>query len=104
MPASFAALETRVNAAVIARLSNREVQYTPVAGLQRVVVGIFDAQYAQLLDDLAGAATPALTCASSDVPDATNGAGVVVDGQAYEVVEPMPDGAGLTVLRLRKAD
>ena len=43
MPASFAALETRVNAAVIARLSNRVAVLTPAgSGVSREVEGIYD--------------------------------------------------------------
>lgn len=115
---SFAALESRVNAAVIKRLSNRVASCTPSGGgVPRDVPGLFDAEYAEQLDGMVGGSTPAFTCNSGYAVDLTAGATVVVpsvvevlpDGSevvwasvTYEVAEPMPDGAGFTVLRLRK--
>jgi hypothetical protein len=102
MPAAFAALESRVNAAVIDRLSNRTAAYTaPGGGAARDVDGIFDAHYATDLESLAGDSTPAFTCSTDTVSDATRGAHLTVGLEVFEVVEVMPDGAGLTVLRLR---
>lgn len=72
-----------------------------LAGLP--VVGIFDADYQ--LQDMAGgimSSAPVLTLASANVPANVVGASVVVGGVTYKVVEPMPDGTGVTVLRLRK--
>ena len=115
---SFAALESRVNGAVIRRLSNRIAQCTPPGGgLTRDVPGLFDAEYAEQLDGMVGGSTPVFTSSSGLVYDLTAGATIVVpsvpqtmpDGSeqvwasvTYEVVEPMPDGSGLTMLRLRK--
>jgi hypothetical protein len=44
---------------------------------------------------------PVLTLSSADVPPNVVGASVVVGAVTYKVVEPMPDGAGITMLRLR---
>lgn len=71
-----------------------------LAGLP--VRGIFDAEY-QLQDMASGvmSSAPVLTLASANVPANVVGALVVVNGLTYKVVEPMPDGTGITVLRLR---
>ena len=71
-----------------------------LAGLP--VRGIFDADY-QLQDMASGimSTAPVLTLASANVPANVVGASVVVGGVTYKVVEPMPDGTGITVLRLR---
>ena len=71
-----------------------------LAGLP--VRGIFDLDY-QLQDTASGimSSAPVLTLASANVPANVVGASVVVGGVTYKVVEPMPDGTGITVLRLR---
>lgn len=66
------------------------------------VSGIFDADY--LMQDLGGglaASGPVFMLASADVPDSVAGLPLVVRATTYKVVEPMPDGTGVTVLRLR---
>lgn len=71
-----------------------------LAGLP--VRGIFDAEYQ--MQDMAGgimSTAPVLTLASANVPANVVGASVVVNGLTYKVVESMPDGTGVTVLRLR---
>lgn len=110
----FAALEARVNARVIDRLSDRQASFTPATGgAARPVQGLYDAAYASQLDQLAGDVSPALTVRTDLVLDATPGAqlvllavldeaaNVVAPEETFEVVEPMPDGEGFTVLRLR---
>lgn len=115
---SFAALEARVNAAVIQRLSNRVASVVPAGGgAARPVSGIYDAAYATSLEDMVGGSTPAFTCSSAEGRDLTAGATIVLSSVTevlpngteivwasvtFAVVEHMPDGAGLTVLRLRK--
>lgn len=97
MAAPFAALEARVTGAVFRRLSNADATLNGLA-----VIGIFDNAYA--LQDVGGevyASGPVFTLASSAVPANVAGATLVVGGIAYKVVEPMPDGTGVTVLRLR---
>ena len=66
------------------------------------VTGIFDKAYIDLDagGSLAGT-TPVFTLASSAVPANVAGAALVVGGVTYKVVEPMPDGTGVTMLRLR---
>ena len=98
MATAFASLQARANLAIMERLSDT------VATLDGVEVsGLFDDEY--LLDDIAGGMAgsgPAFTLASSAVPPAVTGLALVVKGVTYKVVEPKPDGTGITVLRLRK--
>jgi len=97
MTAPFAALETRLNTAVFKQLSNVDAT---LAGL--TVRGIFDAAY-ELQDMASGimSSAPVLTLASADVPTNVVGASVVVGAVTYKVIEAMPDGTGITMLRLR---
>lgn len=102
--APFAALEARVNTTVIARLSNAVAVYTPAAGgVARDVLVIFDDNYEVVVDGMVASSGPAVTCNPLDVPAPVKDDALSVRGIAYKVVEPMSDGAGLTVLRLRKA-
>ena len=98
MTARFAALEARVNRAVFSHLGNVAplLAGVPLAG------AIFDADY-QLQDLASGimSSAPVLTLASADVPANVVGASAVVSGKTYKVVESLPDGTGVTVLRLR---
>lgn len=97
MTARFASLEARANGAVFSHLAN--VNAT-LAGLP--VSGIFDAEY-QLQDMATGIISnaPVLTLPSANVPSNVVGASVVIGAKTYKVVEPMPDGTGITMLRLR---
>lgn len=99
MTARFAALEARVNRAVFSHLGNTAPTLAGVA----IAGAIFDAEY-QLQDLASGimSSAPVLTLASADVPANVVGASVVVGAVVYKVVEPMPDGTGITLLRLRK--
>ena len=66
------------------------------------VTGILDKDY--LLEDLGGGMAtsgPVFTLASAAVPSVVAGLSLVVNGLTYKVVEPMPDGTGVTSLRLR---
>lgn len=97
MTSPFAAMESRLNAAVFRNLANATATLGGVA-----VVGIFDSEY--LLQDMGGsmaASGPVFTLASAYVPANVTGLLLVVNGMTYKVVEPMPDGTGVTVLRLR---
>lgn len=101
MPAPFARLESRVDRAVFGHLAN-------TSGLLdgQAVDGIWDEAYL----DIEGISTsgPVLT-----LPAAVAGCvvphksvfvrGTLVDGIVYSVVEARPDGAGMTLLRLREA-
>lgn len=66
------------------------------------VTGIFDAAYAaQDVGGFVASNGPAFTLASSSVPSPVVGLVLVVNATSYKVVEAMPDGTGITVLRLR---
>lgn len=79
------------------------LDFGSTATLDGVTVrGIFDADY-QLLDaggSLAGSA-PVFLLPTSDVPSPVAGLLLVHNTVTYKVVEPMPDGTGVTALRLR---
>lgn len=97
MAAPFAALETRVNAAVFRRLANADAT---LAGL--AVSGILRKPYQvdELTGGVAGSA-PEFDLLSSSVPANVIGATLVVGAATYQVVESMADGTGVTTLRLR---
>ena len=66
------------------------------------VVGIFDNYYE--FEDMGGgvsAVGPAFTLPSSSVPSPVTGLALIVGSTTYKVIEPMPDGMGITKLRLR---
>jgi len=103
MPAPFAALEARVNSAVVRILSNRVATFIPAGGEAREVAGIFDDRYEQLVEDMVAGSTPVFTCLTALVPDVDAGGQLVLDGATWDIVEPAPDATGMTVLRLRRA-
>lgn len=108
---SFAALEARVNAATMRRLSNAVATIgLPADAAGQTLDVIFDESYL-LIDQASGVASsiPVASVQESDMPEAMidaldRGDQVVLDinGCTYTVVEPKPDGTGWTVLRLRK--
>jgi len=64
------------------------------------VMGIFDNAYFD--QDMGGSgSTPSYTLPTSAVPANVVGMALVVGGTTYKVAEPMPDGTGVTTLRLR---
>lgn len=66
------------------------------------VVGIFENAYE--FEDMGGgvsASGPAFTLPSSAVPSSVIGLLLVIGATTYKVAEPMPDGSGVTKLRLR---
>lgn len=83
---------------------------TPVAVAGQTVGGIFDSAY-QYVDQGSGysGATPALTVRDSTLPAAVASAltagsdvSLTLRGVTYTVVQSMPDGVGVTILRLRR--
>lgn len=113
MAANFAALEARLNAAVIERLSNRQAM---LGGI--LVSGIFDNGYQAAA--LAGAglagSNPTWLIATRDVPAALYTAlqnyptaadplNLMIQfdesGPVYRIVGQEPDGTGMTLLQLR---
>jgi len=102
MTAPFAALEARLNSAVMRRLANT------VATLDGVTVsGIFDQAYVSALD--VASIGPGLLLATADTKAVQIDTSQVrildgpYAGPAYTVRGIEPDGTGLTVLRLRKS-
>lgn len=100
MATAFAALETRVNAAVVARLANAVADF----GAGVTVEGLFDQPYAEAFDLITGskpsfralaAALPAITIGVTTVEIST----VAVVG-TYTISESQPDGAGMVTLIL----
>jgi hypothetical protein len=95
--ASFAALEARVNNAVLSRLANMNaiLNGSPVAGIFDNTYNAFD-----MGGSLAGA-SPLFTLPTASVPGVVVGLALVVNGTTYQVVNHEPDGTGLSILRLR---
>ena len=106
MPAPFAALEDRVNAAINARLSNRMVTAGALS-----FAAIFDAAGAPDLADLAASTEPRLSAVPASV------AAQLLRGQSVSIVHPVsgdvytcalardpePDGGGTFTLYLRES-
>jgi hypothetical protein len=97
MAAPFAALETRLNAAVVAHLANAEADF----GGGVVVAGEFSNGYAAALG-VAGT-NPGFLGQSTDLAAVTRGSTVTISGTTYTVVAIEPDGTGMTRLDLEKA-
>ena len=97
----FAALESRVNNAVFARLANALVS---VDGGQ-TVGGIFDDAYALATVGAMGMATsaPSVLVAADVVPANAPGLPALVNGTAYVIVGSEPDGVGSTRLVLERS-
>lgn len=95
MPAPFAALEARLNAAAIAQLSNAVATIGAAS-----VSGVFDSAYGESLNGMVAGFVPAFTCASADVAGVAKNTAVSVNGVSYLVEEINPDGTGITVLKL----
>lgn len=95
---SFAAIETEINAACLAAFTNRASATVDGITLTRFV---FDANYVESLG--MESSGPALSALTSEVATAIQGSPVIIDGEAYKVINAKPDGTGITVLRLHKA-
>lgn len=63
------------------------------------VNGIFDREYLEALDGVAGSG-PAFTCRTADVPSAANGDTLAIASVTYTVRGVESDGTGVTLLRL----
>lgn len=98
--APFAALESRVNNAVFARLSNVAATVNSVA-----VTGIFDNGYsAGNVGGMGIASTaPTLSIPTASVPTNPVGMTVVVGSVSYTIAEHQPDGTGISALYLGRA-
>lgn len=96
---SFNLLQGRTNASVLQHLANAKVTISGV-----VVPGIFrsPSSVAQVGTGAADTA-PTVVVASDFVPDDVADQLVEIDGVPYEVINPAPDGTGLTTLTLERA-
>lgn len=95
--ASFAAIEERINDAVIRRLANATADF----GSGVAIGAIFDNNYKSVFDiDASG---PAITVSSAALPSSAHGTPVSVNGVSYTVSGARPDGTGITVLALAEA-
>jgi hypothetical protein len=105
MPANFAALQARVNAAAIRHLADVEAVYTPVGGGPQddPVPGEFDSAYISVSDDGVSSTSPALFVDLADMPSPQRDDQLVINGVTYDTVEVLPDGGGMAILRLRLA-
>ena len=97
---AFAAMEARLNRAVIRNLANASAVLGGVA-----VIGIFDKAYQ--VGDVGGSgfatSQPMFSLLSSSVPFNVTGLPMVIGSVTYTVVVSEPDGTGMTQLLLEKA-
>jgi hypothetical protein len=98
MPAPFAALEAKVNAACRDRLANAEAVIGSVT-----ISGIFGAPYDEGFGGLAGGRVLTFQCIEAEVGAICVGAAVTISGTAYRVASMEPDGAGWLKLILQRA-
>lgn len=75
------------------------------SGAGTTVTGIFDDEYRTYIDNMVSGSAPQATFRASDVEGIAQGDTVTRTrtDTDYTVTEVMPDGAGLTVARLKKA-
>lgn len=92
---SFAALQSRVNAAVSAKLATDEATLDGVA-----ITGKFDNASLAGLNNMLLGSNPTFTCASSAAPLSSRGKTLAVNGSNYTVREIKPDGTGMSLLEL----
>lgn len=79
--------------------------YTALGGSAEAIRVVFDNEFAAAQGlGIVGVdgATPQALCKTSDVSGATRGASLSIGGVAYKVTEVMPDGTGMTTLRLSR--
>jgi hypothetical protein len=93
---TFAALQTRVNAAVAAKLLTDAATLNSVA-----ITGKFSNGFAAALNIMLGT-NPTFTCTTADAGTAPRGKTLVMNTISYIVREAKPDGAGFTVLELEQ--
>lgn len=95
MPTPFAALESRVNAAALAKLANATAT---IAG--QAVDGVLSQAFVEQLG--VEGLRPTFTAIESALPPVAHGAVVTIGAVTYSVVGVQPD-AGVTVLILERA-
>lgn len=100
MPAPFTALESRINAAVGARLSNALATFN--GGEEFGVV--FDRVPVQLVDGYAESAGPEASFDIARTPALAYSSVLLIDGVSYVVTGGLePDQSGWVTVQLRKA-
>lgn len=69
------------------------------------VVGIFDNGHYQIDNGYSVVTTtdPQFLCRDIDIVNVAQGDAVVISGQNWSIVDIMPDGTGMTTLKLHKA-
>lgn len=97
--APFAAMESRLNSAIMKRLSNAVA--TLPGGAQVAV--IFDNGYAQSLGGMVESSMPSCQIASTDAAALVQGSAITINTVAYQVKEVHQDGTGITTLVLERA-
>lgn len=102
MPQPFAALETRLNQAVLKHAANAAASAFNANGVLVEFDVIFDAAYGLQLGGLVGDTSPQAQCKTADVADLVWDSGITINGTAYSVSSARPDGTGITVLNLRE--
>lgn len=105
MPAPFAALEQRVNAATHSRLSNASAVFD---GVVEPVEGVFDSAYDEILG--VDSEKPVFRCLESAIVGvvartvSTPGTAVTIRAIDYEVIGLEPDRTGSVLVRLQVAE
>ena len=97
MAAAFAALESRLNQAVFARIANA---VATLPGWEEVDV-VFDKAGIRVLDGLVESSGPQCSAPSAAVCSLSYGDTLIIDGTTYSVTGIEPDGTGITTLQLR---
>jgi Phage Head-Tail Attachment len=71
----------------------------------RTVAGIFDNSHFEIDNGYQVVSTtqPQLLCRTADVTDVEQGATVVISGVNWKAIDLMPDGTGMTLIKLHKA-
>jgi len=99
MPAPFAALEARVNGAVLDRLTNA----IALVGALEVPV-IFERPFADPFQGDVDATAPMCTGSADQLGAVVRGSDIQIGADAYKVDRIEPDGAGFVRLVLYPAD
>lgn len=95
MPTPFAALQDRVNDAVVAHLANKTFV---IKGVD--VDGSFDNEFVMV--EFVETKKPVFTCKSADVVGVVHGDTVVSGSENYKIQGMQPDGKGMIKLILEK--
>ena len=110
MATAFAALETRINAAIQKSLANAVAVINDTE-----ITGIFDNGYQAALSGFVESSAPTFLCQTADVQrfvdgtsmprvtGLTKGSAITIAEVQYKVLEIHPDGTGLSTIILEKA-